>query len=276
MTFALRQLAGGNQVLGRFRLAATTQPAPVKAPPALVPIKEIVDLLKVEPDKRNDQQKQPAVPVLSRPGPAVGRSPHALTQARQAKTAVEAGVPRCLTSVSLPIRASVRFLPRGNWMDESGAVMEPALPAFLPRPKIEGRRRLTRLDLARWLVARDNPLTARVFVNRLWKQFFGIGICGSLDDFGSQGEWPAHPQLLDWLACEFMDSGWDVKHMVRTIVTSQTYRQASVATREQLAARSRQPPARPAKAAFAWMPSWSATTPCRSPACWCRRSAGRA
>jgi hypothetical protein len=91
------------------------------------------------------------------------------------------------------------------------------------------------LDLARWLVSRGNPLTARVFVNRLWKQFFGIGICRTLDDLGSQGEWPANPQLLDWLACEFVESGWNVKHLVRTIVTSRTYRQASVATGESLA-----------------------------------------
>ena len=93
-------------------------------------------------------------------------------------------------------------------------------------------RRLNRLDLARWLVARENPLTARVFVNRLWKQFFGIGLSKMLDDLGSQGEWPVYPELLDWLACEFMDSGWDMKHMVRTIVLSRTYRQVSTASKQ--------------------------------------------
>jgi hypothetical protein len=75
-------------------------------------------------------------------------------------------------------------------------------------------------------------LTARVFVNRLWKQFFGAGICRTLDDFGSQGQWPEQPELLDWLACEFMDSGWDVKHIVRAIVTSRTYRQSSAVSPE--------------------------------------------
>jgi len=154
--------------------------------------------------------------------------------AKKAKAALEASLPRCLVSVSMSTPRTVRLLPRGNWMDESGPVMEPALPAFLPHPTVEGRR-LTRLDLAQWLVARDNPLPARVFVNRLWKQFFGIGISRTPDDLGSQGEWPTHPELLDWLACEFMDRGWDVKHMVRTLVTSQTYRQTSVATAEQLA-----------------------------------------
>ncbi len=116
----------------------------------------------------------------------------------------------------------MRILPRGNWMDESGEVMKPALPHYLPQPKIEGRD-LTRLDLAQWLVSRDNPLTARTVMNRLWKQFFGTGLSKTLDDLGAQGEPPANPALLDWLACEFMDSGWDMKHMVRTIVTSATY-----------------------------------------------------
>jgi hypothetical protein len=96
---------------------------------------------------------------------------------------------------------------------------------------VEGRR-LTRLDLGEWLVARENPLTARVFVNRLWKMYFGIGLSKVLDDVGSQGELPNNQALLDWLASEFVESGWDVKRIVRTIVTSHTYRQTSVAPKE--------------------------------------------
>ncbi len=120
-------------------------------------------------------------------------------------------------------------------MDESGEIVKPALPHYLPRPEVKNRE-LTRLDLARWLVSRENPLTARTVMNRLWKQFFGAGLSKQLDDLGAQGEPPSNPALLDWLACEFMDSGWDMKHMVRTIVTSETYRQTSVATPELLAA----------------------------------------
>ena len=99
-----------------------------------------------------------------------------------------------------------------------------------PRPLTD--RRLTRLDLANWLIARDNPLTARVFVNRLWKLFFGAGLARQLDDFGAQGEPPTHPELLDWLAVEFVDTGWDVKHMVRLITSSRAYRQSSMPTAE--------------------------------------------
>jgi hypothetical protein len=121
----------------------------------------------------------------------------------------------------------VRVLPRGNWQDDSGPIVEPAAPHFLPGYDERPGRRLTRMDLAKWLVSPENPLTARVFVNRLWKQFFGAGLSGQVEDLGAQGEWPTHPELLDWLAVEFRESGWDVKHVARLIVTSATYRQSS-------------------------------------------------
>ena len=121
----------------------------------------------------------------------------------------------------------IRVLARGNWMDDTGEVVEPGVPHFLSQ--IERPGRATRLDLANWLVSKNNPLTARVFVNRLWKLFFGTGLSKVLDDVGSQGELPSHPELLDALAIEFVESGWDVKHMIRLIVTSSTYRRASIA-----------------------------------------------
>jgi hypothetical protein len=120
-----------------------------------------------------------------------------------------------------------RILARGNWQDESGAIVQPATPAFLPQLPEAKTRRLTRLDLAHWLVSPENPLVARTFVNRLWKQYFGNGLCNTVEDLGSQGEFPSHPELLDWLAVEFRESGWDVKHIVRLIVTSNAYRQSS-------------------------------------------------
>ncbi|MFM9059342.1 MAG: DUF1553 domain-containing protein [Planctomycetaceae bacterium] len=157
------------------------------------------------------------------------------TQAERARGEFNASLPKCLVSVRKAAPGVVRILPRGNWMDESGATVKPAFPAYLPVPTIEGREP-DRLDLARWLVSRDNPLTARTVMNRLWQQFFGTGLSRVLSDLGAQGEPPVNPELLDWLACEFMDSKWDVKHMVRTIVTSATYRQASAASAHLLAA----------------------------------------
>ena len=121
----------------------------------------------------------------------------------------------------------MRVLNRGDWMDDSGDVVKPDVPGCLPPLELKGRV-ATRLDLARWLTMPGHPQTARVFVNRLWYLFFGEGIASSLDDNGSQGEWPAHPGLLDWLAIEFVQSGWNVKHIVRLIVTSNTYQQSSL------------------------------------------------
>ncbi|MFM7748920.1 MAG: DUF1553 domain-containing protein, partial [Opitutaceae bacterium] len=158
----------------------------------------------------------------------------ALAAAEKTRQACYDSLPKCLVTESAPDRRVVRILARGNWMDETGEEVRAALPRYLPGPDFGGREP-TRLDLARWLVSRENPLTARTVVNRLWKQFFGTGLSRVADDLGAQGEPPPNPALLDWLACEFMDSGWDVRHIVRTIVLSATYRQTSEATPEQLA-----------------------------------------
>jgi len=116
-------------------------------------------------------------------------------------------------------------------MDESGPVVLPATPEFLPQLQVDGRS-LSRVDLAEWLTSGNNPPSSRVFVNRIWRMLFGTGISKVLDDIGAQGEWPTHPELLDWLSAEFVESGWDVKHLFRTIVTSETYRRSSSASKE--------------------------------------------
>lgn len=147
---------------------------------------------------------------------------------------LDASIPKVLATVSTDPTAT-HILPRGNWMDDSAPIVEPAIPRFLGILDTKGER-ATRLDLANWLVSRDNPLTARAFVNRTWREFFGMGISKTLDDLGSQGEWPIHPELLDWLASEFMHPefeatgthDWDVRHIIRLIVTSHTYRQSSL------------------------------------------------
>jgi hypothetical protein len=134
-------------------------------------------------------------------------------------------IPSTLVSTAMAPRV-VRVLPRGNWMDDSGPVVVPDVPASLPPLGVKDHR-ASRLDLARWLVSGRNPLVARVMVNRLWKVVFGQGLVTTPDDFGSQGTWPTHPELLDWLACEFVDGGWDVRAMLKRMVMTDAYRQSS-------------------------------------------------
>ena len=116
---------------------------------------------------------------------------------------------------------------RGNWQSLGDEVSEATPAVFNPLPANEPKNRLT---MAKWLVSRDNPLTARVTVNRLWESIFGTGIVRSSEEFGSQGDLPFHPELLDWLAAELMDSGWDIKHMLKLMLTSQAYQQSSKST----------------------------------------------
>jgi hypothetical protein len=137
------------------------------------------------------------------------------------------------TMITVAIAPRVtRILPRGNWMDDSGEIVTPAIPAFLGKLNT-GTRRATRLDLANWLTDHKKGaggLTARVMVNRLWYLLFGRGIASRLDDFGGQGESPDNPRLLDYLAIEFVKSDWDVKHIFKLIVSSHTYQQTSLET----------------------------------------------
>ncbi len=115
-------------------------------------------------------------------------------------------------------------LVRGQY-DQHGEKIEPGVPASLPPLAADAPR--NRLGLAQWLVDRRHPLVARVTVNRFWQNIMGTGIVKTAQDFGAQGEWPSHPELLDWLAVDFIESGWDVKRLVKMIVTSATYRQSS-------------------------------------------------
>ncbi len=129
---------------------------------------------------------------------------------------------------------TVRILPRGNWMDDSGPIVQPAIPEMHGTIDAEGQR-LSRLHLANWLVDGNQisgKLTARVMANRIWYLFMGVGVARSLDDFGGQGEAPTYPELLDNLAIELVDSHWDIKSLVRQVVTSRTYRQSSLVSPE--------------------------------------------
>lgn len=149
-----------------------------------------------------------------------------LKAARKELNALAAGLP---VYSQAPVMAFDPTIPPsrihlGGDYKNTGDVVEPNTPAVLPPL---GSEKHDRLALARWLVARSNPLTARVTVNRMWQELFGIGLVRTSEDFGTQGETPSHPELLDWLASEFMDHGWSMKHMVWLMVTSAAYRQTS-------------------------------------------------
>lgn len=142
---------------------------------------------------------------------------------------MEASAPLTMITVALKEPRITRVMARGNWLDETGEIVSPAVPHFMPQIKKEGRQ--TRLDLANWLTdSKDGTggLTARVLANRLFYLYFGTGISRSLGDFGGQGHPPSNPELLDRLAVEFYESGWDIKHLVRLLVTSRSYRQSSL------------------------------------------------
>jgi uncharacterized protein DUF1553/uncharacterized protein DUF1549 len=198
---------------------AGTDTVPTKRPPE-VPVhtrRERERLLSLD-QTIAEVEKEPASDEQKKKLAALTKERDALRKAQRLVMVTQAISPR-----------TIRLLPRGNWLDDSGPVVEPAIPQFLG--KLEQNGRSTRLELANWLTdakAGAGGLSARVFVNRLWYLFFGAGLSKSLEDFGGQGEAPVHPELLDNLAVEFVESGWDVKHMVKLIVMNRTYRQSSI------------------------------------------------
>lgn len=215
-----------NFSLGRFRIWLTSAERPLKLDPIMTLPSGIREILLTDAASRSaEQQEQLAVHYRSI-APLLKPSREKLAALHEQEKKITADHTRTsLMTVAVEPR-EMRVLPRGNWMDMSGDVVAPGVPQFLPQ--IETAERASRLDLADWLVSEQNPLTARVFVNRLWKLYFGTGISRVLDDVGSQGEAPVHPELLDTLAVEFVESGWDVKHMVRLIVNSAAYQQSSM------------------------------------------------
>ena len=218
-----------NHNIARFRVALTTAPEPALTTSSALGA-DVFAALMAEETARTEEQKVLLAKHYRSIAPELD-STRAELKARQDRLAkLVEEIPTTLISHAVEPRA-IRILPRGNFLDESGEIVDPATPESLPPLGVEGRR-ATRLDLATWLVSPENPLTARVTVNRMWEQFFGMGLSKVLDDVGSRGEWPTHPDLLDWLASEFMSSGWDVKHVVRLMVTSSTYRQSSAGNPE--------------------------------------------
>ena len=216
----------GQHLIGRLRLSATTS---TNAAGRLGLPEKVRNALAVRAGERSEEQRKEVASYYRGIAPLLDPARKELAAAEGDRRKLVDSIPSCLVSESGKPR-EVRIHARGNWQNDTGPVMEPGVPEALGRLGAKGRA--TRLDLARWLVSPGNPVTSRVTVNRVWKLFFGTGLSKTLYDSGSQGELPTHPELLDWLAREFVQSGWDLKHLVRLIVTSDAYRRSSVATPE--------------------------------------------
>jgi hypothetical protein len=181
-------------------------------------------------DQLTDEQRAALAAQLAESSPAQRTVRTRVAELRQQLAAIAPIPTPVMRALSAESRRATHVQIRGNFLDPGDRVTAgtPAVfPPSAPHPD--------RLELARWLVDRRNPLTARVLVNRLWEQLFGIGLVETLEEFGMQGELPSHPELLDWLAVEALDSGWDLKHLIRLIVTSATYRQSSSGPAELIA-----------------------------------------
>ncbi len=153
---------------------------------------------------------------------------------REEEQKVLAMIPTAMVMEEMAERRPTYVLRRGEY-DQPEQEVQPGVPACLPPLALAEGQRADRLALARWLMSAENPLVARVAVNRIWQMLFGAGLVRTSEDFGIQGEWPSHPELLDWLAVEYRQSGWDTKRLLRLIVTSATYRQSARVSPEMLA-----------------------------------------
>ena len=224
LTFTLVQQFGAGRTLGRLRLSVLTGDPKATSLPA-----DVAAILKTAADARSDEQRSRLLDFrLERDAAA-----NELRTRRESlqKSLAALKPPTTLVMRELQSPRTTNIFTRGDFRSP-GEPVQAGVPAVLHSLPNGPPNRLT---LGRWLVARDNPLTARVVVNRWWAELFGRGIVSTLEDFGIKGEPPTHPELLDWLAVEFMENGWSMKKLLRTIVTSATYRQSSRVTAELLA-----------------------------------------
>jgi hypothetical protein len=214
----------GGQGLGRFRLSVTSAREPAKIVGISAKLRPLLD---IPAEQRTEKQKKDLADYYRSVAPSLEPARKRLTKLRKELdnlgivTTLTMGERRTFERPSAIIRLRGAFTSRGQ-------IVYAATPAMLhPLPE---NAMPNRLGLARWLVSPENPLTARVGVNRIWETYFGRGIVETSEDFGTQGARPTHPELLDWLAVEFMDKKWSIKAMHRLIATSATYRQASAVT----------------------------------------------
>lgn len=214
---------------GKVRLSQTDHPQPHGAGLSA----EISTALKIPMKDRTEAQKKLVREFFRKNVFPLGRElDQGANELRQEINRLISNVPDSMVMEEMPKPRDTFILERGQY-DKKGEKVTAGVPSALP--PLPKDAPVNRLGLAQWLVSAEQPLTARVTVNRYWQMFFGTGLVKSSEDFGSQGELPSHPELLDWLAVDFRESGWDVKRLVKMIVTSQAYQQSSAVTKEHLA-----------------------------------------
>ncbi|MEZ6065893.1 MAG: DUF1553 domain-containing protein [Planctomycetaceae bacterium] len=214
-------------LLGRFRIELTGDPQAAEW--GKLPA-DVIVILRKDRDGRSEAEHQRLTEYFLSIAPELAgdRERLAVVQRQLTEQKPTTTVPVMLELAPAQHRET-KVQIRGDFMN-LGEVVRPRLPAAFAR--LPNDTEPNRLTMARWLVSPENPLTARVMVNRFWEKLFGIGLVRTSEEFGSQGELPSHPALLDWLAVEFIESGWDVQHLLRLMVTSRAYRQSSRVTPE--------------------------------------------
>jgi hypothetical protein len=211
---------------GRFRVSATDSASPHES--AGMPA-NIAAILKTETAKRTEAQKtELRAYYRSVVSPESRKMSDRIGELKKSIADEERAIPDAMVMEEMAKPRDTFVLIRGAY-DKKGEKVSAGTPGMLPPLKSAAP---SRLDLAKWLVAGENPLTARVTVNRYWQMLFGAGLVKTSEDFGTQGEYPSHPELLDWLAVEFRESGWDLRKLITMMVTSATYRQSSAVTKD--------------------------------------------
>ena len=205
--------------MGRFLISVS----PKKMSPA-PPENTLLAALQTPFQNRNDQQKKLIQEKFAKEHPAYIKAMARFESVTKEYTRNENSIPKVMV---MEERKEPRktFILNGGLYNQPGEEVSAAIPAVFG--SLSKNRKADRLSLAQWLVSPENPLSARVTVNRFWQMFFGTGLVKTSEDFGVQGARPSHPELLDWLAADFVEHGWDVQHLIRRIVTSQTYQQSS-------------------------------------------------
>jgi len=234
LTVRLLQKASGQHSIGRFRLSATSlAPGLAKLEGGPQVPETLKKIFATEPSKRTPAQRADLTKFFRANAESpVKAADAAVAAAKKAVDDYEAKLPTTMVMKEIAQPRDAFVLVRGEY-DKKGDKVSAGVPAVLP--PLPAGAPTNRLGLAQWLVSPENPLTARVWVNRTWEKFFGNGLVKTTENFGSQAEPPSHPELLDWLATEFVRLGWDMKALQKTIVMSAAYRQSSKVTPELVA-----------------------------------------